>query len=274
MTKAQLIENIKKKESFLCVGLDPDLYKIPKYLLQEKDPIFAFNKQIIEATLPYTVAYKPNTAFYEAMGSKGWVALEKTIESLPKSVLRIADAKRADIGNTSKMYARAFFNEMDFDAITVSPYIGRDSVEPFFDYPDKWVILLAATSNKGAGDFQDLQVGDQEKLYEKVIRKSREWGNPTNLMFVIGATRSEAMMKVRQLAPNNFLLVPGVGAQGGDLGDVCKHGMNDQVGLLVNASRSIIYAGKDDHFAEKAGLAAKNIQQEMGKLLKKTGISF
>ena len=268
MTRQQLFDKIKEKESFLCVGLDPDLSKLPKHLLREEDPVFEFNKQIIDATAPYAVAYKPNIAFYEALGSKGWVSLEKTMAYMPEHVFTIADAKRADIGNTSHMYARAFFEQMNFDAVTVAPYMGSDSVAPFFEYERKWVILLAATSNNGSFDFQELMVDhNSEKLYERIVRKSQQWGNPNNLMYVIGATRVETLIKIRFLIPDHFLLIPGIGAQGGDLDMVCRYGMNRHCGLLVNAARSIIYAGSGEDFAEKAGLEARKMQQTMAESL-------
>lgn len=268
MTRQELVDQIQRKESFLCVGLDTDMNKIPRHLLKSADPLFEFNKQIIDATYSSAVAYKPNLAFYEALGSKGWESLEKTMEYMPGDVFRIADAKRGDIGNTSAMYARSFFELMKFDSVTVAPYMGEDSVTPFFQYKNKWVILLAATSNVGSSDFQELTIGDtSEKLYERVIRKSMEWGNEDNLMYVVGATRPESLEAIRKVAPNHFLLIPGVGAQGGSLELVCKYGMNDQVGLLVNASRSIIYAGDGLGFAQKAGAEAKKNQQQMAKKL-------
>ncbi|MEM9329356.1 MAG: orotidine-5'-phosphate decarboxylase [Bacteroidota bacterium] len=268
MTRHQLFDKIKEKESFLCVGLDPDLSKLPKHLLKAADPIFEFNKVIIDATAEFAVAYKPNIAFYEAHGTKGWEALEKTMDYMPKGLFTIADAKRADIGNTSSMYARAFFEQMDFDAITVAPYMGQDSIEPFLQYDRKWVILLAATSNVGSLDFQELLVdGSSEKLYERVIRKSQHWGNPNNLMYVMGATRVESLINIRVTVPEHFLLIPGVGAQGGDLAAVCKYGMNKQCGLLVNSSRGIIYASNGEDFAEAAGTEAKKLQQEMARQL-------
>lgn len=268
MTRQQLYDKIKEKESFLCVGLDPDLTKMPKHILKMDDPIFEFNKQIIDATHEYAMAYKPNIAFYEAHGSKGWTSLEKTMEYMPKDVFRIADAKRADIGNTSSMYAKAFFEHMDFDAITVAPYMGQDSVEPFLQYDRKWVILLAATSNSGSFDFQELMVdNNSEKLYERIIRKSQRWGNPNNLMYVIGATRVETLINIRFIIPDHFLLIPGIGAQGGDMDQVCKYGMNKQCGLFVNSSRSIIYAGKGRDFAEKAKAEARKLQKQMAKCL-------
>lgn len=270
MTRHQLFEQIKEKESFLCVGLDTDIKKIPEHLLTCEDPIFEFNKQIIDATHPYAVAYKPNTAFYEAQGSKGWESLQKTLEYIPKDIFTIADAKRADIGNTSSMYARAFFENMNFDSVTVAPYMGSDSVKPFLEFNRKWVILLAATSNPGGLDFQDIIVGDDgEKLYERVIRKSKEWGNTNNTMYVVGATRPEALMNIRRIIPEHFLLIPGVGAQGGDLQAVCKYGMNKQCGLLVNSSRGIIYSDSSVNFGHAAGNAAHKIQVEMAQILQR-----
>ncbi|MEP5614161.1 MAG: orotidine-5'-phosphate decarboxylase [Cyclobacteriaceae bacterium] len=264
MTRLQLYDKIKDKESFLCVGLDTDISKIPKHLLQEADPIFAFNKQIIDATHQYAVAYKPNIAFYESQGAKGWESLEKTVAYIPKDIFTIADAKRADIGNTSSMYAKAFFERMNFDSITVSPYMGKDSVQPFLEFDRKWVIILAATSNSGSLDFQHLLVEDgSESLHERVIRKSKEWGNRNNTMYVVGATRVESLVNIRRLIPDHFLLIPGVGAQGGDLASVCKFGMNKQCGLLVNSSRSILYADSSKDFAEVAGREAKKLQVEM-----------
>ncbi|MBV6644688.1 MAG: orotidine-5'-phosphate decarboxylase [Cyclobacteriaceae bacterium] len=268
MTRQQLFDKIKEKESFLCVGLDPDWNRLPKHLLDHDDPIFEFNRQIIDATKEYAVAYKPNIAFYEALGSKGWEALEKTIDYLPKNTFRIADAKRADIGNTSNMYAKAFFDQMDFDAITISPYMGQDSVTPFLGHERKWGILLAATSNAGSFDFQDLLVdNNSEKLYERIIRKSADWGNPNNLMYVIGATRVETLISIRRQIPEHFLLIPGVGAQGGDLEQVCKYGLNKQCGLLVNSSRGIIYASDGEDFAEAAAQVAQTLQHQMAGFL-------
>jgi len=268
MTRLQLYDKIRDKESFLCVGLDTDITKIPKHLLKEADPIFAFNKQIIDATHQYAVAYKPNIAFYESQGAKGWESLEKTVEYIPKDIFTIADAKRADIGNTSSMYAKAFFERMDFDSITVSPYMGQDSVQPFLEFERKWVIILAATSNSGSLDFQHLLVEDgSECLHERVIRKSKEWGNRNNTMYVVGATRVESLVNIRRLIPDHFLLIPGVGAQGGDLASVCKFGMNKQCGLLVNSSRSILYADSTKNFAEAAGTEAKKMQVQMAHFL-------
>lgn len=270
MTRLQLYDKIKDKESFLCVGLDTDITKIPKHLLKEADPIFSFNKQIIDATHQYAVAYKPNIAFYESQGAKGWESLEKTIAYIPKHIFTIADAKRADIGNTSSMYAKAFFEQMNFDSITVSPYMGKDSVQPFLEFDRKWVIILAATSNSGSLDFQHLLVEDgSECLHERVIRKSSEWGNRNNTMYVVGATRVESLVNIRRLIPDHFLLIPGVGAQGGDLASVCKFGMNKQCGLLVNSSRSILYADSTDNFANAAGKEAKKLQVEMAHYLQK-----
>lgn len=266
MTKQELIAQIKQKQSFLCVGLDADINKIPKHLLTLEDPIFEFNKQIIDATKDLCVAYKPNTAFYESLGAKGWESLQKTIDYIPNDIFTIADAKRGDIGNTSKMYASAFFDNMNFDSVTVAPYMGEDSVKPFLDFENKWVILLALTSNKGADDFQFFKENDTQ-LFEKVLTKSQEWGNDENLMFVVGATRPEMFTQIRKHAPNNFLLVPGVGAQGGELSEVCKYGMTKYCGLLVNSSRGIIYAGNDENFAGAARNSALKIQKEMGILL-------
>lgn len=266
MTKQELINQIKKKQSFLCVGLDTDLTKIPTHLLKEKDPIFEFNKQIIDATQDLCVAYKPNLAFYEVYGSKGWESLQKTIEYIPKKLFTIADAKRGDIGNTSSMYAKAFFENLNFDSVTVAPYMGADSVEPFLTFKNKWVILLALTSNKGAEDFQFFE-GTGEKLFEKVLKQSKNWGNDENLMYVVGATRPEMFTEIRKLVPDSFLLVPGVGAQGGELSEVCKYGMNKDCGLLINSSRGIIYAGSDKNFAKKSREEAIKIQKEMAILL-------
>lgn len=275
MNSQQLFEQIKSKKSFLCVGLDPVLEKLPKHLLRYEDPIFEFNKQLIDATKDLAVAYKPNTAFYETHGAKGWQTLQKTWAYLPKNVFSIADAKRGDIGNTSAMYAEAFFNpeksEMGFDSITVAPYMGKDSVAPFLAYPNKWVILLALTSNTGSADFQQRD-SEGEKLYEKVIKTAMQWGNADQLMYVVGATKPEEFKNIRRLAPDNFLLVPGVGAQGGDLQAVCQNGLNSQCGLLVNAARSIIYAGNGEDFAQKAREEALKIQQEMQRVLEKANI--
>jgi orotidine-5'-phosphate decarboxylase len=266
MNRSQLFEQIKKKKSYLCVGLDTDLQKIPKHLLSSADPIFEFNKQIIDATHEYTVAYKPNIAFYEALGPKGWESLQRTLEYIPKDIFTIADAKRGDIGNTSSLYARAFFEQMNFDSITVAPYMGEDSVKPFLEFKNKWVILLAHTSNPGASDFQLLE-SNGRKLYEEVIRKSQEWSTPDQLMYVVGATQADKMQSIRALAPDHFFLVPGIGAQGGDLEMVSKYGMNKQCGLLVNSARAIIYASSETDFNKRAGEEAKKVQQEMEEQL-------
>ncbi|WP_432709970.1 orotidine-5'-phosphate decarboxylase [Pedobacter sp.] len=275
MNKAQLFEQIQKKRSFLCVGLDTVLEKVPQHLLKYKDPVLEFNKQIIDATQDLCVAYKPNTAFYEARGVQGWQSLIDTWKYIPKSIFSIADAKRGDIGNTSAMYADAFFNEeksgMSFDSITVAPYMGEDSVSPFLNYADKWVILLALTSNPGHRDFQT-QAITEGKLYEEVIRVSSTWANSEQLMYVVGATRGAEFENIRRLAPNNFLLVPGVGAQGGSLGDVCEFGLNDQCGLLVNSSRGIIYASNGEDFAERAREEALKLQREMEQILSSNGL--
>lgn len=272
MERKQLIEQIFTKKSFLCVGLDTDLNKIPKFLLNEEDSIFSFNKAIIDATAPYCVAYKPNLAFYECYGLKGMEAFEKTItylkEKYPNHFI-IADAKRGDIGNTSKMYAQTFFKEYNVDALTIAPYMGEDSVKPFLEYERKWVILLALTSNKGSHDFQLFEDKDGVRLFERVLSKAQEWGTTENLMFVVGATQGSLFADIRKLAPNSFLLVPGVGAQGGSLQEVCKYGMNKDCGLLVNSSRGIIYASSEANFAEIAGEKAKELQQEMEKELDK-----
>ena len=277
MNNQELFENIKRKGSFLCVGLDTDLKKIPKFLLDTTDPMFAFNKEIIDATAPYTVAYKPNLAFYESEGLEGWRSLEKTVHYLRENypdIFLIADAKRGDIGNTSLMYAKAFFEKMEFDAVTVAPYMGEDSVKPFLGHQGKYVILLALTSNKGAADFQfstDFETG--EKLFEKVLRVSKEWGNEGNMMYVVGATKAEELSGIRAVVPNHFLLVPGVGAQGGSLQEVAKYGLNSQCGLLVNSSRAIIYASNGEDFAVKAGESAKDTRNEMFDLLKSKGLT-
>lgn len=268
MTLATLFEKIKEKKSYLCIGLDPAMHKIPKHLLQYDDPIFEFNKQIIDATLPYCVAYKPNVAFYEALGTKGWETLEKTFNYLPQEIFTIADAKRGDIGNTSACYAQAFFEHMNVDAITVAPYMGKDTVKPFLTYENKWVILLALTSNASSKDFQTLYLKDSnEQLFERVVKESLLWATPDQLMFVVGATQAKMLTKIRAMIPQHFLLIPGVGTQGGSLEAVSQLGMNQQCGLLVNVSRSIIYASKDKDFASQAAAAAKKVQQEMKKFL-------
>jgi orotidine-5'-phosphate decarboxylase len=269
MTTSQLVEQIKKKKSFLCIGLDVDLDKIPKYLLKFEDPIFEFNKQIIDATHHLVVAYKPNIAFYEAYGIKGWQSLHKTIEYLNQThpeIFTIADAKRGDIGNTSTQYAKAFFEDLNFNSITVAPYMGRDSVEPFLAFKGKFAIMLALTSNIGGLDFQALEF-NKEQLYETVLRKSLTWKNSQNLMFVVGATRPEFFETIRKIVPNHFLLVPGIGAQGGNLQEVCKYGLNENIGLLINSSRGIIYASNGKDFAQKANQKAFELQQEMEEIL-------
>ncbi|RDB03016.1 orotidine-5'-phosphate decarboxylase [Runella aurantiaca] len=293
MNRTQLIEQIKRKKSFLCVGLDPDLKKLPKHILREPDAIFEFNKRLIDATAPYAVAYKPNIAFYEALGPRGWNSLQRTLGYIPKDCFTIADAKRGDIGNTSSLYAQAFFDKgssgMSFDSITVAPYMGRDSVIPFLEFKDKWVILLALTSNEGSADFQTMMMNpklsrnddddfglsnsqvvldnENEYLFERVIRVSQQWGGNDRLMYVVGATQAPMLQQIRKLAPEHFLLIPGVGAQGGSLEEVCKYGMTKECGLLVNASRSIIYASSGIDFAQKAGEEAKRMQQEMEQQL-------
>ena len=272
MTRKELVELIYAKQSFLCVGLDTDIKKIPQHLLKEEDPIFAFNKAIIDATSQFCVAYKPNLAFYESNGVKGWIAFEKTINYLnekhPHHFI-IADAKRGDIGNTSAMYARTFFEEMNLDALTVAPYMGEDSVTPFLQYEGKWVILLALTSNKGSNDFQLTTDAEGERLFEKVLRKSQEWGNDQNMMYVVGATQGKMFKEIRKVAPKHFLLVPGIGAQGGSLEEVCKYGMTDDCGLIVNSSRAIIYADSTENFAKVAAQKAKEVQLQMANELAK-----
>ena len=272
MNRSELVNQIKTKRSFLCVGLDTDLKKMPEHLLKEEDPIFAFNKAIIDATANYCVAYKPNLAFYEAFGVKGLISFEKTIKYLKENYPNhfiVADAKRGDIGNTSAMYARTFFEEYDVDSLTVAPYMGEDSVTPFLGYQDKWVILLALTSNKGSHDFQLTEDVNGERLFEKVLHTSQNWGNADNMMYVVGATQGRMFEDIRKIVPNHFLLVPGVGAQGGSLEEVCKYGMNKDCGLLVNSSRGIIYASKGEDFAEQAAKNAKELQQQMDKELEK-----
>lgn len=275
MTREELFENIMRKRSFLCVGLDTDVNKIPEFLFDREgdlDPIFEFNKSIIDATAEYCVAYKPNLAFYESLGLQGWDVLERTVdyirEKYPDQFL-IADAKRGDIGNTSTMYARTFFGALDFDSVTVAPYMGEDSVSPFLTYENKWVTLLALTSNKGAFDFQfmeDKETGD--RLFEKVLKTSLKWGNEDNMMYVVGATKAEMLADIRKIIPNHFLLVPGIGAQGGSLADVVNHGMNKQCGLLVNSSRAILYASNGEDYAQAAATEAKKVQQQMSEFLK------
>lgn len=270
MNYEQLFRLIRKKKSFLCVGLDTDLNKIPEHLKSEADPCFAFNKEIIDATLPFTAAYKPNLAFYEAQGAAGWESLKKTLKYLRRKtddIFIIADAKRGDIGNTSGMYAQAFFNELNVDAVTLSPYMGKDTVSPFLEYENRWAVLLALTSNASAADFQYFENQKGEKLFEKVIDVSRSWGTKDQLMYVVGATKAEALIEIRNIIPDHFLLVPGVGAQGGSLSEVAKFGMNRHCGLLVNSSRGILYASSGKDFAEKAGEKAHELQQEMEQLL-------
>ena len=269
MTTLQLQEQIQQKKSFLCIGLDVDLNKIPQHLLELEDPIFEFNKAIIDATHDLAVSYKPNTAFYEAYGIKGWQSLQKTIHYLNENhpeIFTIADAKRGDIGNTSTMYAKAFFEDLNFDSVTVAPYMGKDSVEPFLAFENKHTIMLALTSNEGAFDFQTLNV-DGKELYKKVLETSKTWKNSRNLMYVVGATKAEYFTEIRKIVPDSFLLVPGVGAQGGSLSEVCKYGMNDTIGLLINSSRGIIYASNGFDFAEKARAESLKMQQEMAAIL-------
>ncbi len=267
MNYPELVNQIKKKKSFLCLGLDTDLNKIPKHLLDTEDPIFEFNKQIIDATKDFCVAYKPNIAFYEMLGTKGWDSLQKTIDYIPNDIFTIADAKRGDIGNTSLYYANTFFDTYDFDSVTVAPYMGSDSVTPYLQHKDKWAIVLALTSNKGADDFELQKLESGEYVFEKVLSTSKEWGSEKNMMYVVGATRPEMLAEIRKIVPNHFLLVPGVGAQGGSLTQVVKYGMTKDVGLLVNSSRGIIYAGNGEDFAQKAGEKAKSIQEEMASLM-------
>ncbi len=274
MTYDQLFEQIKKKKSFLCVGLDSDIAKIPSHLLEEEDPVFAFNKAIVDATAEVAIAYKPNIAFYESRGVEGWQSLERTMKYIKTTypeIFTIADAKRGDIGNTSQMYAKAFLETLDFDAITVAPYMGEDSVTPFLQYEGKWVVLLALTSNKGAFDFQFF-AENGEKLYERVLKKSQEWGNDRNMMYVVGATKADMLEGIRKIVPEHFLLVPGVGAQGGSLEEVARYGMNNHCGLIVNSSRGIIFADKTENFARRAGEEARKLQADMERLLAGRGI--
>lgn len=272
MNSQELFENIKRKQSFLCVGLDTDLKKIPEFLLASEDPIFEFNKQVVDATAPYAVAFKPNLAFYEFQGSQGWISLQRTVKYIKETypdLFLIADAKRGDIGNTSEMYAKAFFQHFNFDAVTASPYMGKDTVTPFVAFEGKWVILLALTSNESAAELQMLPVGDgSQRLFEKVIDASMHWGNENNMMYVVGATKATMLADVRKIVPNHFLLIPGVGEQGGSLEDVVKYGMNSQCGLLVNSSRAIIFANKTEKFAEVAGAKAMEVQKQMAGFLK------
>lgn len=270
MKREELVENIKRKGSFLCVGLDTDIKKIPSFLASQEDAIFKFNKAIIDATAPYCVAYKPNLAFYESLGVEGWIALEKTVKYLKENYpdqFIIADAKRGDIGNTSQLYARSFFEHLDVDAVTVAPYMGEDSVTPFLGYEGKWVILLALTSNKGSHDFQLIEDKDGKRLFEQVIETSQRWASTDEMMYVVGATQGEMFKDIRAVAPESFLLVPGVGAQGGSLQDVARYGMIGDCGLLVNSSRGIIYASKEEDFAEAAGREAAKLRDEMAQLL-------
>lgn len=275
MTKQQLFENIRKKGSFLCVGLDTDIKKIPQHLLNGEDPIFAFNKAIIDATADLCVAYKPNLAFYESLGVQGWIAFEKTVkyikEKYPDQFI-IADAKRGDIGNTSEMYARSFFDHLNIDSVTVAPYMGEDSVKPFLIYPEKWVIVLALTSNKGSKDFQFMEDVNGERLFEKVLQTTQNWATDDQMMYVVGATQGQMFEDIRKFAPHHFLLVPGVGAQGGSLEEVVKYGMNECCGLLVNSSRQIIYADSTENFAEAARKESMNLQKQMSELLKQKGL--
>ena len=268
MNRNELVEQIKQKKSYLCVGLDTDPARIPTHLLNEEDPIFAFNKAIIDATLPYCVAYKINTAFYEAQGLKGWAALEKTVNYIPSTHFKIADAKRGDIGNTSTQYAIAFLKQLPFDAITIAPYMGEDSVKPFLQFEGKWAIVLGLTSNPGAHDFELKTLESGERLYEKVIRTVASWGTPENLMFVVGATRADEFINLRSIAPDHFFLVPGVGAQGGSLSEISQKAMNNEIGLLVNSSRDIIFASSKEDFASAAAAKAKAYAEEMATFIK------
>ena len=267
MTRKEIFEQIQSKKSYLCVGLDSDINRIPPHLMKYDDPVFEFNKQIIDATKDLCVAYKPNLAFYESLGVDGWRSLEKTMKYIPEEHFTIADAKRGDIGNTSKMYAKAFFEKLNFDSVTVAPYMGIDSVQPFLEFEDKWVILLALTSNKGSNDFQFASQDGEMPLYEKVMRTAQTWGTPEQLMFVVGATHPEKFEEIRRIAPDNFLLVPGVGAQGGDLEKLSTFGLNDLCGLLVNSSRGIIFAGQEEDFAEQARTSALKLQKGMEQIL-------
>jgi len=272
MNRQQLISQIKQKKSFLCIGLDTDIQRLPSHLLSFDDPVFEFNKQIIDATKDLCVAYKPNIAFYESLGSEGWESLQKTLAYIPDDIFTIADAKRGDIGNTSSMYGRAFFQNLNFNAVTVAPYMGRDSVIPFLEFKNKWVVILALTSNSGSLDFQSIEGQSGTPLFQQVLETSRKWGTHENIMYVVGATRAEKLLEIRDIIPNHFLLVPGVGFQGGSLQAVAQCGMNSDCGLLVNSSRGVIYAGSGLDFAEKSKEAAQSIQKEMAVLLSEAGI--
>jgi orotidine-5'-phosphate decarboxylase len=267
MKRAELVSHINERRSFLCVGLDPELSKLPPHLLDSEDPVFEFNRQIIDATRDYCVAYKPNLAFFEALGPAGWISFERTVKHIGKSHFIIADAKRGDIGNTSRMYADAFFNRYGCDAVTIAPYMGEDSLSPFLETPEKWAVVLALTSNKGSNDFQRLHLTAGEPLWETVLSETARWGSPENMMYVVGATHPDAFARVRELVPDHFLLVPGVGAQGGDLAATCRYGLNRDIGLLINSSRGIIYADHSVHFAEKAAEEARKLQLEMASFL-------
>lgn len=267
MNRQELVNLIRERKSYLCVGLDTDIHKIPKHLLSHPDPIFAFNKAIIDATKDLCVSYKINTAFYECQGIRGWESLQRTVEYIPKGIFTIADAKRGDIGNTSSYYAKTFFDTYQFDSVTVAPYMGRDSVTPFLGFSEKWAIVLGLTSNEGSQDFQQLKLEDGSSLYEQVMRTTASWGSPDNMMFVVGATQADSIAAIRQMLPDHFFLVPGVGAQGGSLKEISEKGLNKDVGLLVNASRAVIYAGNDERFAEDARDAAKLLQAEMAEYL-------
>tara|TARA_B110000046_G_scaffold32429_1_gene34748 strand:- start:11299 stop:12111 length:813 start_codon:yes stop_codon:yes gene_type:complete len=268
MTRQELINQINRKQSFLCVGLDSDLNKIPPHLLEYDNPILEFNKRIIDSTKDYCVAYKPNIAFYESTGPTGWETLKATLDYIPKDIFTIADAKRGDIGNTASIYAKTFFETYNFDSVTIAPYMGEDSVTPFLSHPGKWGIVLGLTSNKGAYDFQFSELRTGDLLYEKVLKSTAAWGSDDNLMFVVGATKAESLGNIRKIIPNHFLLVPGVGAQGGSLSEVCKYALNSDCGLLINSSRGILYASNDINFAQASANAAKEIQQEMAEILK------
>ncbi len=263
MNRTALIEQIQKKKSFLCVGLDTDIARLPTHLFAEEDPVFAFNKAIIDATKDHTVAYKINTAFYEAQGLKGWISMSKTLDYIPKDIFTIADAKRGDIGNTAEQYAKTFFDTYPFDSITVAPYMGKDSIAPFLQFPGKWGIILAITSNDGSSDFQQLSLSTGGSLYEQVLTTAASWGNIENTMFVVGATRKEQLQRVRELVPDHFLLIPGVGTQGGDLDDVAKAAINKDIGILINVSRAVIFAGNGTDFADQAAKAAANYREVM-----------